>query len=194
MLNGCDSKQKHGVKVIKTILPNLAVLIFLLISTGCSKNPEAIRTAAVTESFAEMSKCAQVSGAETLANLAVVSVINAPNETALKLVVYATNSPVEFHLPAYKLSAGRWLIGEKDRAYLMDEHCREFKLKDRYPPEGQRFPQDGIVRLNQGQAFEMTLSFYRLKDATRFGMLVYGGKTLAFVVNQSANLVSPTGN
>ncbi|MEK7832217.1 MAG: hypothetical protein AAB401_14075, partial [Acidobacteriota bacterium] len=83
------------------------------------------------------------------------------------------------------------LIGEKDRAYLVDEHCREFKLKDRRPPEGQKFPMDGIVRLNQGQAFEMTLSFYRLKDTTRFGMLVYGGKTLAFVVNQPAS--QPTG-
>ena len=172
---------------MKTILPNLIILTFLLISIGCSKDPEAVRTAAVTESFAQISKCAQVNSAENLANIAVASVTNAQSETALKLVVYATNSPIEFPLPAYKLSAGRWLIGEKDRAYLVDERCREFKLKDRRPPEGQRFPLDGFVRLNQGQAFEMTFSFYRLKDTTRFGMLVYGGKTLAFVVNQSSN-------
>ncbi len=190
MPDGCDSKQKPGVKTMKTILPNLAVMTFLLISFGCSKDQEAVRTAAVQESFAEISKCAQVGGTESLNNLAVVSAVNSLNETALKLVVYATNIPVEFPLPAYKLSAGRWLIGEKDRAYLVDEHCREFKLKDRRPPEGQKFPMDGIVRLNQGQAFEMTLSFYRLKETTRFGMLVYGGKTLAFVVNQPANQTS----
>ncbi len=190
MPDGGDSKQKRGVKAMKTTLPNLAVMTFLLISFGCSKDPGAIRTAAVLESFAEISKCAQVGGAESLNNLAVVSAVNSSNETALKLVIYATNTQVEFPLPAYKLSAGRWLIGEKDRAYLVDEHCREFKLKDRRPPEGQKFPMDGIVRLNQGQAFEMTLSFYRLKETTRFGMLVYGGKTLAFVVNQPANQTS----
>lgn len=166
---------------MKMILMNLTAGILLLIATACSKDPDAIRTAAVQESFAELSKCAQVSGAEPIQNLAVVSVTNAPNETALKLVVYATSSPVEFPLAAYKLSAGRWLIGEKDRAYLVDEHCREFKLKDRRPPEGQKFPMDGLVRLKPGESFEMTFSFYPLKNTSRFGMLVYGGKTLPFV-------------
>lgn len=189
MPHSCDLMQTPDEKTMKTTLPNLTVLIFLLVSAGCSKDTEAIRTAAMTETFAEMSKCPQVSGAENLSNLAIVSAINARNETALKLVVYATDSPIEFPLPAYKMSAGRWLIGEKDRAYLVDEHCREFKLKDRRPPEEQKFPMDGIVRLNPRQAFEMTLSFYRLKDTTRFGMLVYGGKTLAFVINQSAESV-----
>jgi len=184
MARSCDSMQKLGAKTIRTTLPKLALLAFLLTSTGCSKDPDGIRTAAVTESFANLSKCSQISGAENLANLAIASVVNAPNETSLKLVVYATNSAIEFPLPAYKLSAGRWLIGEKDRAYLIDEHCQEFKLKDRRPPEGQKFPQDGIVRLNPGESFEMTLSFYRLKDTTRFGMLVYAGKILNFVVNQ----------
>lgn len=191
MLCSCDSTQKLGMKAMKTFFPNLAVLGFLLVSTGCSKDPETVRTGAVTESFAEMSKCPQVNGAENLANLAIASVDNASNETALKLVVYATNSAIEFPLPAYKLSAGRWLISEKDRAYLVDEHCREFKLKDRRPAEGQKFPQDGVARLNPGEAFEMTLSFYRLKETTRFGMLVYAGKTLAFVINQPAELSSP---
>ena len=171
---------------MKTILPKLALLALLpLIS--CSKDPDVIRTAAVTESVVKLAKCAQINAAESLENLALVSVTNAVNETGMKLVIYATNSAVEFPLPAYKLSAGRWLIGEKDRAYLIDEHCQEFKLKDRRPPEGKNFPQDGIVRLNPGGSFEMTLSFYRLKDTTRFGMLVYAGKTLPFVVFQPSS-------
>lgn len=166
------------------MLPNLAVLAFLLISTACSKkDPEAIRSAAVTESFAAMSKCERVDGAEHLQNFAIASVVNAQNDTTLKLIAYAATTPVEFRVPFYKLSAGRWLIGEKDRVYLMDEHCRAFELKDRRPPEGKKFPQDGVLRLNPGESFEMTFSFYRLKDATRFGMLVYAGKTLTFVVN-----------
>ncbi|MBS1789777.1 MAG: hypothetical protein JST85_18785 [Acidobacteria bacterium] len=169
---------------MKTILPKLALLAVLLPLISCSKDPDAIRTAAITESVARLANCSQTNGTENLANLAFVSVANATNETSLKLVIYATNSAIEFPLPAYKLSAGRWLIGEKDRAYLIDEHCQEFKLKDRRPPQGKNFPQDGIVRLNPGESFEMTLSFYRLKDTTRFGMLVYAGKTLPFVVFQ----------
>ena len=174
---------KCDVKKIKTIVPNLAVLAFLMISTGCSKDPELVRSAAVTESLDVMSKCEKVSGAEHLPNLAIASVVNAQNETTLKLVAYAANSPVEFPVPFYRLSAGRWLIGDKDRVYLMDEHCRSFDLKDRRPPEGKKFPPGGILRLNPGESFEMTFSFYRLKETTRFGMLVYAGKTLTFVVN-----------
>ncbi|MFN0107863.1 MAG: hypothetical protein ACKVZH_03345 [Blastocatellia bacterium] len=167
---------------MKMILMNLAAGMLVLVATGCSKDPDAIRAAAVQESVAELSKCAQVSGAEPIQNMAIVSATNAPNETALKLVIYATNSLVEFPLAAYKLSAGRWLIGEKDRAYLVDEHCREFKLKDRRPPEGQKFPMDGWVRLNPGESFELTFSFYPLKNTSRFGMLVYGGRVLPFTL------------
>lgn len=169
---------------MKTVLPNLALLALLIASFGCAKkDPEAIRTAAVIESFDEISKCNKVIGAERLANIAIASVVNIQNDTVLKLVAYTTNSPIEFPLPFYKLSAGRWLVGEKDRIYLMDEHCRGFELKDRRPPEGKKIPQDGILRLNPGESFEMTFSFYRLKETTRFGMLVYAGKVLPFVVN-----------
>ncbi len=175
---------KRDLKMIKTILLNLTVFAFLLISTSCSKDPERVRSKAVSESFDAMSKCERVSGAERLANVAIALVVSAQNDTTLKVVAYAANTPVEFPVPFYKLSAGRWLIGEKDRVYLMDEHCRSFELKDRRPPEGKKFPQDGILRLNPGESFEMTFSFYRLKDATRFGMLVYAGKTLGFVVTQ----------
>ncbi len=180
---------KRETKKLNNVVQNLAVLAFLLISTGCSKDPELVRRVAVAESLEAMSKCEKVSGAEHLPNLAIASVVNAPNETTLKLVAYAANSPVEFPVPFYRLSAGRWLIGDKDRVYLMDEHCRSFDLKDRRPPEGKKFPSEGILRLKPGESFEMTFSFYRLKDATRFGMLVYAGKTLPFIIN-SPNAVA----
>lgn len=183
MQRSCDSMPKREIKKLKTIVPNLAMLAFLLIATGCSKDPELVRRVAVAESLEAMSKCEKVSGAGHLPNLAIASVVNAQNETTLKLVAYAANSPVEFPVPFYRLSAGRWLIGDKDRVYLMDEHCRSFDLKDRRPPEGKKFPPEGILRLNPGESFEMTFSFYRLNDATRFGMLVYAGKTLTFIVN-----------
>lgn len=175
---------EHDVKMTKTILLNLTVLACLLIiSASCSKDPETVRSVAVIETFDAMSKCEKVTDAEHLPNLAIASVTNTQNETILKLVAYAANSPVEFPVPFYRLSAGRWLIGDKYRVYLMDEHCRSFELKDRRPPAGKTFSQEGILRLNPGESFEMTFSFYRLKETTRFGMLVYAGKTLTFVVD-----------
>lgn len=164
---------------------NLTAVTLLLLLTGCSKDPEAMRNAAVLESFEAMSKCEKVADAEHLPNLAIASVTNTQNETILKLVAYAASRPAEFPVPFYKLSAGRWLIGDKYRVYLTDEHCRTFELKDRRPPEGKKFPQEGVLRLNPGESFEMTFSFYRMKETTRFGMLVYAGKTLAFVLPPS---------
>lgn len=174
------------MKARKTIGSLLLVLAAsLLPSTGCSKNTEATRRAAIIETFDGLAKCASAGKGEGVPQLAVVSVTNAPNETAVRVIVYAAETPIEFPLPVYRLSAGRWLIGENDRAFLLDEVCGEHKLRDRRLAAGQVFPPDGIVRLNPGQSFETTFSFHRLKDTTRIGMLVYAGKSLPFVDRKS---------
>jgi hypothetical protein len=109
----------------------------------------------------------------------------------VRLVAYAMDEAVDFYLPIYRLSAGRWLINEKGRAYLLDERCREFKLKDRKMPSissgEQRVPLDGRIRLNPGQAFEATLVFPRLFDQTRIGALVYDGRVLPFTLPAGIN-------
>ncbi|HKQ80492.1 MAG TPA: hypothetical protein VJ810_42750, partial [Blastocatellia bacterium] len=97
---------------------------------------------------------------------------------------------VDFYLPIYLLSAGRWVINEKGRAYLLNEQCREFKLYESKPSstsssifwEGGRIPQGGRIRLNPGQVFETTLVFPPLPDQTRVGALVYDGRFLPFTL------------
>ncbi len=166
-------------------LPAYLIGVGLLLAlTSCSKDPEAVRVAAIEETYGKLSKCAPANADESDLKLAVVSAFNEKNETLVRLVAYAINSPAEFALPAYRLSSGRWLIGEKDRAYLLDEHCREFKLKDRKVNLGQTFPQDGMVKLNPGQAFEITMGFHRLPDRNRIGVLVYAGRSLPFTISQ----------
>lgn len=155
-----------------------------LLAGRCSKDPDSVRETAMAETVGGLSKCASAGNGDGVPQLGVISVTNAPNETAVRVVVYATDSPVEFSLPVYRLSAGRWLIGEKDRAFLLDEKCREYKLRDRRPANGLEFPPDGIVRLKPGQSFEATFSFHRVKEDVRIGMLVYAGKSLPFVINQ----------
>lgn len=163
----------------------------MMISTGCSKDPEAARIAAMDQTFAELSKCAPTNESAADINLAVVSVVNEPNETQVRLVAYPVNSPAEFKLPVYRLSSGRWLIGEGGRAYLVDEKCREYKLRDRRASQGQAFPPDGVIRLNPGQAFEMTLSFNRLSERSKLGMLIYEGRKIPFIASHSINRSGP---
>ncbi|MCI0338246.1 MAG: hypothetical protein L0226_11755 [Acidobacteria bacterium] len=116
----------------------------------------------------------------TKLNLAVAEVVNNTNETAVRIVVYAIDEAVDFDFPVYSLSRGRWLINEKGRAYLLDEQCREYKLKDRRSMSGQAIPLDGRISLNPGQAFEALLSFPRLSDQTQMGVLVYGDQAFPF--------------
>lgn len=153
-----------------------------LLAGRCSKDPDSVRVAALAETVNNLSKCSSAGNGDGVAQLSVVSVTSAPNETAVRVVIYATDSPIEFPLPVYRLSAGRWLIGEKERAFLLDEKCREYKLRDRRSSANQKFPPDGIVRLNPGQSFEATFSFHRVKEDVRIGMLVYAGKSLPFVI------------
>ena len=106
-----------------------------------------------------------------------------PDETLVRIVAYATGRAVDFDLPVYRMSSGRWLINEKRRVYLVDEACRQYKLKDRgFAAEQTLGPQDGRIRLSPGQAFEATLSFPRLPDQTRMGVLVYGERRMLFTL------------
>lgn len=156
----------------------------LLVSTSCSKDPEKIRVAAIKETYDRLLKCVPENADEGDLKLAIASVSNEENETQVRLVGYAFNSPAEFVLPVYRLSSGRWLIGEKDRVYLVNDQCREFKLKDRKAQFGQTLPLDGVIKMSPGQAFEITLRFPRLPDQTKFGMLVYGRRNLPFLLGQ----------
>jgi hypothetical protein len=156
--------------------------------TGCSRrNPAAEKQAAVDEFFVKARSCVPVSEPEDKLKLAIAQVTNQPDATRVRLVAYALDEAVDFYFPVYLMSAGRWLINEKGRAYLLNEQCREFKLKDRKSSfGGRKIPREGRIRLEPGQAFEVTLIFNRLPDQTRVGVLVYAGRVLPFTLHTEA--------
>ncbi len=158
----------------------LSIHVVLTIS-GCERrDPEAEKRAAVTDMVTKLRSCAPAAQPEGNLKLAISSVTRNTNETSVRLVAYAIDESTDFDLPVYSMSRGRWLIDEKARAYLIDEQCREYKLNDRKSSSEKPIPQDGKIRLDPGQAFEATLSFPPLPEKTRMGILVYGGRTLAF--------------
>lgn len=159
-----------------------AILVFLpFLLAACSRPaPEAERQRAIAEVFAKWKACVPDNEQEKDLTLAIVSVTREQNETSVRLAAYAVDRPTEFDLPVYLLSRGRWLINEKGRAYLLDEQCREYKLKDRKPSSGREPSSEGRVKLETGQVFEVTLSFPRLPDDVRMGVLVYGRHVLPF--------------
>jgi len=163
----------------------------LLFVAGCSRrNPAAEKQAAqaaIDEFFVKARSCVPANEPEDKLKLAIAQVTNQPDATHLRLVAYALDEAVDFDFPVYLMSAGRWLINEKGRAYLLNEQCREFKLKDRKSSFGERkIPREGRIRLDPGQAFEVTLIFNRLPDQTRVGVLVYAGRVLPFMLHTEA--------
>jgi hypothetical protein len=177
------------VSLSSCLLVSLALCL-----AGCSRpDPEAEKRAAVEEYFAHARSCWPSNGidGEGAAPLAVESVVSDKNVTRVRLAAYARDEAVDFYLPVYRLSAGRWSINEKGRVYLLDERCREFKLNDSKPSQssslifwgGGRIPEGGRIRLKPGQAFELTLVFPSMPDRTRVGALVYDGRVLPFALD-----------
>jgi len=106
--------------------------------------------------------------------LAITSLSRQKNETRVRIVAYAMNEAGVFDLPAYSLSRGRWLISEKGRAFLIDQDCRQYRLKGRSAPPEKKLPSDGRISLQPGEAFEADLSFPRLPERPYILMMVYG--------------------
>ena len=159
--------------------------------TGCShRNPaeeKRAAQAAIDEFFVKARSCVPADEPEDKLKLAIAEVTNQPNATRVRLVAYALDEAVDFYFPVYLMSAGRWVINEKGRAYLLNEQCREFVLKDRKSSSSvKRIPREGRIKLDLGQAFEVTLIFNRLPDQTRVGALVYAGRVLPFTLHTEA--------
>jgi hypothetical protein len=193
-------RRGDGAKAIslhRTIAPSprrpvaLSICLLILCLAGCSRPvTEAEKRAAVDEFFTRARSCWPSDG-ESAAPLAVESVVSDKNATSVRLAAYARDEAVDFYLPVYRLSAGRWSINEKGRVYLLDEQCREFKLSDSKPSPksslifwgGGRIPEGGRIRLKPGQVFELTLVFPSMLDRTRVGALVYDGRVLPFALD-----------
>jgi hypothetical protein len=154
----------------------------LALMNGCAPRDRAAEMReARAAAQARLRACLPETQPEGHLRLAVAEVRRQPEETSVRLVAYAIGEPADFDLPVYLMSRGRWLINEQGRAYLLDEQCREYKLKDRRPAAGQvAATPSGRVPLKPGEVFEVTLSFPRLPDQTREGALVYGAWVFPF--------------
>jgi hypothetical protein len=153
----------------------------ILLFNGCARsNPDAEERAALSTARARFSGCLPKAEPEGNLHLAIVSVENLPDATRVRLVAYAVGQTVDFNLPVYWMSRGQWLIDERARAYLLDGHCREYKLKDRKATAGMTAPIDGRLQLKPGTAFETTLIFPALRDDSREGALIYDAHVLPF--------------
>ncbi len=171
------------------------LVLFPLFLASCSRpDPVVEKRVAVDQFFAQARSCwpSNDSGSDNAGSLklAIESVVISGNMTQVRLVAFARDEAVDFYLPIYRLSAGRWLINEKGRAFLLDERCREFKLNDSKPSstsssifwKGGRIPENGRIRLNPGQVLETTLVFPPLPEKTRVGALVYDGRLLPYAL------------
>ena len=160
------------------LLFTLAILL-----PSCRKaDPEAQRRAALKLTADNLRRCLPPTEANQPAGLAIAAIarVRETETTTLRMVVYATTEPVEFHLPIYLMSRGRWTINDTGRAYLLDEHCRERTLKGTADVNGKTLPRDGIVKLQPGESFEFRLNFPSLPDEMQMGTLVYGSRILPF--------------
>jgi hypothetical protein len=162
-------------------LGGFLIAAIILLFNGCAgSNPEAGERAAVRAARARFNGCLPKAEPEGSLRLAIVSVENLPEGTRVRLVAYAVGQTVDFNLPVYWMSRGQWLIEERARAYLLDGHCREYKLKDRKTTAGMTAPIDGRLQLKPGTAFETTLIFPALRDDSREGALIYDAHVLPF--------------
>src|SRR5262245_59973710 len=114
----------------------LSLCLLILCLAACSRPvTQAEKRAAVEECFTQARSCWPTDG-KSGTPLAVESVVRDKNAMRLRLIGYARGEAVDFYVPNYRLSAGRWLINENGRAYLLDEQCREFKLNGAKPSAG----------------------------------------------------------
>lgn len=169
------------MKLNLLLIQLIPLLIIGMVMAGCARrDPETEREQAFSQTLEKLQSCAPERNEEDKIKIAIAGITTDLDETAVRIVAYTLDEDIDFDLPVYWMSRGRWLISEQARAYLLDERCREYKLKDRRSSTKEALPPDGRIRLNRGQAFEAILSFPRLPDQTQIGILVYGDRTIPF--------------
>ncbi len=165
--------------MISSGLPRIslhAMISLLTLMAACS------RTAPGPPPPDPLSRCLPETRDDGSLQLAVRKIESLPNETRVRLVAYAVGEAVEFVLPVYHLSRGRWLIDERYRSYLIDPQCRQFNLHDRHDSPGMPAPASARVKLKPGEAFETTVEYPPLPKGTRHGVLVYGAHAIPFSI------------
>ena len=167
--------QKFAIERIGFMLrKQLILLFFLLTFAACRQNSVPVAVPTEAEKQAKLKSCTPDYQPDSKIQLSVLEIWNEGNQTKAKAVFTAPNEAVEFYLPQYSMSRGRWLMNERWRAYLRDERCREYKLEDRTPKNNSKIPDSGLIKLRANEKYEVTLSFAKLSEETSKGILVYG--------------------
>jgi hypothetical protein len=162
-----------------------SLLTLLLCFVGCTRrNPEAEKREALAAVRSRLRSCVPAAEPEGNVRLAVSAVERNADSLKLRLIIYTVGAvggaETDFYLPAYWMSRGRWLINERERAYLLDADCREYNLKDRRESLGPSVATNGQVKLKPGGMVETTLEFQHLAADAREAVLVYGSRILPF--------------
>ncbi len=171
---------KIGVFLLVSLLVSVAVVGLNSIWRVHHATVEETRQSAQSQS-SKLSTCIPDTQPDGKIRLTITEIRNEPDRTSVKVVAQAAEEPADFYVPQYLMSRGRWLIHETGRAYLRDEKCNEYKLKDRTPKAG-KVPDSGRIPLKPGEAYELTLSFPRLLDEMKTGVLVYDNWVMPFDV------------
>lgn len=169
------------MKILSRVAGNSALgglIILTWLSAGCTA-PRPEPALSLDEVRAKMSSCLpprRYRENDGNIRLKVLSVIRRDDETIVRVVAEAKVEAGIFDLPAYSLSRGRWLIRGTGRAFLMDQDCRQYRLKGRRAAA--RIPPDGKIKLKLGESFEADLLFPRLSARPDQLMLVYNDLVL----------------
>lgn len=177
-------RMKINWQMVITFVLSLLLAVTLLSLNACQR--ERRLTAAEWQQLAQTAQtkfraCIPDVKYEGKVQLAVAEIRNEADQCRVKLVAYAVGEAAEFDVPQYSMSRGRWMIADKWRSFIRDEQCNEYKLKERTPTVG-KVPDSGRVLIKAGEFYEMTLSYPRLSDEVRQGVLVYGNWMMPFVL------------
>jgi hypothetical protein len=112
--------------------------------------------------------------------ITISSINHLPKQTRIELVAWAENGSTTLNLPLYVRSRGRWILGENERVYLVDQECRTYGLNDVEFRQPRLSP--GIIGIPAHQAIRGALLFPPLGPRSRLGALVFGHRTLPVIL------------
>ncbi len=191
----CGSRQFRLAAARPTSPFHLFWFGWCLSLAGCASSPPTApsQTQSAPPSRGErwFAECAPPSSRPPLAvRLAIDSVERTRTGTTLRIVAYTTSEPGILQLPLYTMSRGRWSIGEKGRAFLLDEECRSYPLLD-VTFKGPRIG-PGQIRLARRQSLDGTLRFPPLSGRSQMALLCYDTLQIPFLVPpQPSSVVGP---
>ncbi len=165
-------------RAIETFCGLTLILLWVLCAASCTRR--SAETEKNLKKDPRILACVPGTQRDSRVSLAITSIDVHENKTTVRLVAYSKSEQLDFHLPVYLMSRGRWIINDQTRAYLLDEKCREYRLNGRKSNEEMPAPRDGIVQLKPYSVFETILEFPPLDDDVKGGVLVYGLHVLPF--------------